>query len=103
MRRIPPLNGKLALQYSKSKIFGEAEFLFATKQDRLSGGDIDDHRIPEGGTPGWNILNFKAGYSWEKISVNAGLQNIFNRAYRIHGSGIDGVGRSLWITLQFGV
>ena len=103
MRRIPPLNGKLALQYSKSKIFGEAEFLFASKQDRLSGGDIDDHRIPEGGTPGWNILNFKAGYSWEKISVNAGLQNIFNQAYRIHGSGIDGVGRSLWITLQFGV
>ncbi|QGY43430.1 TonB-dependent receptor [Maribellus comscasis] len=101
MRRIPPLNGKLALQYSKSKIFGEAEFLFAAKQDRLSGGDIDDHRIPDGGTPGWNILNLKAGYSWKNIAVNAGLQNVFNQAYRIHGSGVDGYGRSLWVTLQF--
>uniref|UniRef100_UPI003216A3CA TonB-dependent receptor n=1 Tax=uncultured Draconibacterium sp. TaxID=1573823 RepID=UPI003216A3CA len=101
MRRIPPLNGKLALQYSKSGFFGETEFLFATKQDRLSGGDIDDHRIPEGGTPGWNILNIKAGYSWNKTSINAGLQNLLNQAYRIHGSGVDGYGRSFWITLQF--
>lgn len=103
MRRIPPLNGKLALQYTKSGLFGEAEFLFAAKQDRLSSGDIDDHRIPDGGTPGWNILNLKAGYSWKKISINAGLQNIFNQAYRIHGSGVDGYGRSFWTTLQFDI
>jgi outer membrane receptor protein involved in Fe transport len=103
MRRIPPLNGKMALQYSKSKIFGEVEFLFAAKQDRLSGGDIDDHRIPDGGTPGWNILNLKTGYSWKTVSLNAGLQNLFNKAYRIHGSGVDGYGRSLWISLQFEV
>jgi len=101
MRRIPPLSGKLALQYNKSGIFGEAEFLFAAKQDRLSGGDIDDHRIPNGGTPGWNIMNLKAGFAWKTISLNAGLQNIFNKAYRIHGSGVDGYGRSFWILLQF--
>jgi outer membrane receptor protein involved in Fe transport len=103
MRRIPPLNGKLALQYNQSGIFSEAEFLFAAKQDRLSGGDIDDHRIPDGGTPGWNILNLKAGYAWKTVSLNAGLQNLFNKAYRIHGSGVDGYGRSLWISLQFNV
>lgn len=101
MRRIPPLNGKLALQYSKSKIFAETEFLFATKQDRLSSGDKADYRIPEGGTPGWNILNLKAGYTWKMISLNTGLQNIFNQAYRIHGSGIDGYGRSFWLSLGF--
>lgn len=101
MRRIPPLNGKLALRYSKSRLLAEAEFLFATKQDRLSNGDIDDHRIPDGGTPGWDIVNLKAGYSWNKISLHAGLQNIFNQAYRIHGSGVDGFGRSVWISLQF--
>jgi outer membrane receptor protein involved in Fe transport len=103
MRRIPPLNGKLALQYSKSKLFGETEFLFAVKQDRLSNGDIDDHRIPEGGTPGWEVVNLKLGYSLERISVNAGLQNIFNAAYRVHGSGVDGYGRSWWMSLQFDI
>ncbi len=101
MRRIPPLNGKLALRYSKSQLFCEAEFLFATKQDRLSPGDIDDHRISKGGTPGWDILNFKAGYYWNKISLHSGIQNLFNQAYRIHGSGVDGIGRSVWISLQF--
>jgi len=101
MRRIPPLNGKLAMQYNQSGIFGEAEFLFAAKQDRLSGGDIDDHRIPDGGTPGWSVLNLKAGYSWKTISLNAGLHNLFNKAYRIHGSGVDGYGRSFWATLLF--
>ncbi len=101
MRRIPPLNGKLALRYSKSRLFAEAEFLFASKQDRLSSGDIDDHRIPDGGTPGWSIVNLKAGYSWDKISLHTGLQNIFNQAYRVHGSGVDGFGRSVWMLLQF--
>jgi hemoglobin/transferrin/lactoferrin receptor protein len=101
MRRIPPLNGKLALRYKKSRLFSELEFLFAAQQDRLSSGDIDDHRIPEGGTPGWDILNFKLGYSWNRISLHSGIQNIFNQAYRIHGSGVDGFGRSVWISLQF--
>ena len=101
MRRIPPLNGKIALRYSKSKLFGETEFLFATKQDRLSDGDIDDHRIPDGGTPGWTVLNLKAGYTLKNVSFHAAIQNIFNEAYRIHGSGVDGYGRSLWLSLLF--
>ncbi len=101
MRRIPPFNGKLALKYSESKVSGGVEFLFAARQDRLSGGDIEDHRIPDGGTPGWNIVNFKLGYSWEHISLNAGLHNLFNQAYRMHGSGVDGYGRSFRTTLEF--
>ncbi len=101
MRRIPPLNGKLALQYNKSNLFGEMEFLFASKQDRLSGGDIDDHRIPNGGTPGWKRLNMKFGYQWKKLSLNSGVQNIFNEAYRYHGSGIDGYGRSVWVSILY--
>lgn len=101
MRRIPPLNCKLALQYVNSRFFGETEFLFAAKQDRLSNGDIDDHRIPDGGTPGWQVFNVKLGYSLEKIALNAGFQNLFNKAYRIHGSGVDGYGRSLWMSVQF--
>lgn len=103
MRRIPPFNGKMALQYSKSKLFAETEVLFATKQTRLSSGDIDDHRIPDGGTPGWIITNLKLSYSWRKIALNTGLQNLFNKEYRIHGSGVDGFGRSFWMALQFEV
>lgn len=101
MRRIPPLNGKLALRYSKARLYSELEYLWAAQQTRLSSGDIDDHRIPDGGTSGWTITNFKLAYSWNKISVQTGLQNIFNQAYRIHGSGVDGLGRTVSISLQF--
>ena len=79
----------------------ETDLQYAGKQDRLSSGDIDDHRIPEGGTPGWQILNMYMGYSFQNLDVSVGAQNLFNKAYRIHGSGVEGYGRSFWIGLHF--
>jgi outer membrane receptor protein involved in Fe transport len=102
MRRIPPLNGRLGLQYTGSSgIRARAEWLYADQQDRLSGGDISDHRIPEGGTPGWNVINLYAGYAVaEWLQINVGLQNLTDASYRIHGSGVDGYGRSFWMALR---
>lgn len=101
MRRIPPMFGRTALMWQhKSGFYAQAEHLFAGAQTRLSGGDIDDHRIQEGGTPGWNVVNLNAGYEWNWLAVNLGLQNLMNEAYRIHGSGVDGVGRNLWISIS---
>ncbi len=99
MRRIPPLNGKLGFAYKAKKgIKVMADWIFATKQNRLSGGDIADNRIQEGGTPGWNNMNINVGYSFKTLDIYAGLKNIFNTAYRIHGSGIDAVGRCFWVS-----
>jgi outer membrane receptor protein involved in Fe transport len=100
MRRIPPLNGRVALTYRHSGWFGQAEWWYAARQDRLAAGDKSDHRINifPGGTPGWNVFNLKAGYRFNKLDLNAGLQNILNEDYRIHGSGVDGVGRSVWVS-----
>ena len=64
----------------------------AAKQDRLAKGDQDDNRIPEGGTPGWNVVNAAAGYQIGKVRLSAELQNLFNEAYRTHGSGVFGRG-----------
>ncbi len=101
MRRIPPLNGRLGLRTNFVKsFFAIAEWVFASKQARLSGGDIADDRIEEGGTPGWNVFNMYAGYDHRYFSVNTSFQNITNTAYRVHGSGIDGIGRSFWVSLK---
>ncbi|HHN48146.1 MAG TPA: TonB-dependent receptor, partial [Bacteroidales bacterium] len=70
-------------------------------QDRLSASDIRDTRIPDGGTPGWNILNCTIGYTWKWISINAGIHNIFNKAYRTHGSGMHGYGRCYQFIIRF--
>lgn len=102
VRRIPPLNGRIALTYLPAqKIFAQAEFWYASKQDRLAAGDKSDPRIPKGGTPGWSVLNLRGGYRFGQLALNGGLNNLFNEAYRTHGSGIDGVGRSVWLSLEY--
>ena len=68
--------------------------LFAGRQDRLAAGDKADHRMNPAGTPGWTVLNVHAGYGFGSgLEVRGGIDNIFDEAYRVHGSGIDGYGR----------
>jgi iron complex outermembrane receptor protein/hemoglobin/transferrin/lactoferrin receptor protein len=101
LRRIPPLNSRLGLEYISNKHFSAMiEWAYAGEQSRLSQGDIDDNRIQEGGTPSWNVVGCSLGYTDSFFQVNAGIHNIFNEAYRYHGSGIDGRGRSIWISLR---
>lgn len=100
MRRIPPLNGNLSVIYRRSLLKVSLEFLFATKQDRLSSGDVDDHRIPDGGTPGWQVLNLYGSYNIKPLTFSVGFLNIFNEEYRTHGSGINGIGRSVFLAVN---
>jgi len=100
MRRIPPFNGRVMATYKMEKWFAATEVRFASHQKRLAQGDKDDNRIPKGGTPGWELLNFFGGYKFSYIHLNAGVQNIFNVDYRTHGSGINGAGRSAWLSVN---
>ena len=101
MRRIPPLNGRVLAAYNHQNLQLAGEVLFAGKQSRLAQGDKDDNRIQAGGTPGWQEMNIYSGYRFKKFNVRTGIQNIFNTDYRTHGSGINGVGRSAWLGLQY--
>ena len=104
MRRIPPLNGLAGIRWRPSpRAWIEASLRFASAQRRLSSGDRDDHRIPPGGTPGWKVVDVRVAVPVaRRLHLTAGVQNLFNEAYRLHGSGIDGVGRSAWIGTQVG-
>lgn len=101
MRRIPPVNGRVGLNFTKNKGWIRPEFWFAGAQERLAQGDKDDNRIAKGGTPAWNVFNLNAGYNLKRISLTAAVQNLFDADYRTHGSGINGYGRSLWLTAEF--
>lgn len=98
MRRIPPLNGRIGLAYEKQPWYLRGEYIFAQKQDRLAQGDKDDIRIQKGGTPAWKIINMYAGIEKKTFGINARIENIFDEDYRTHGSGINGVGRSVWLS-----
>lgn len=99
VRRIPPLNGKFGAEYRKNNFFIRPEIWFASEQTRLAQGDKDDIRIGKEGTKGWVTANIFSGFDKKHYSINLSLQNINNIDYRTHGSGINGVGRSAWMTL----
>jgi outer membrane receptor protein involved in Fe transport len=100
LRRIPPFNGKTIIGFNKGNLHLTFEHLYANKQSRLAKGDKEDNRIPQGGTPGWNIFNLVGHYELKNITLRLGLENLLNEDYRMHGSGINGVGRSGWIALE---
>ena len=101
LRRIPPFNGRVYLQYSpKPNVGVRAESVFASAQRRLAKGDVDDNRIADNGTPGWHIFNLAASYQYRFYQLNAEFHNMLNKAYRMHGSGVDGIGRSVWVRLS---
>lgn len=101
MRRIPPMNGRTFLEWKPSKLQYTLEYIYASKQSRLAQGDKDDNRIPIGGTPGFGVMNVHLATSLFGIKMRTGMVNIFNTDYRMHGSGINGMGRNLYISAQF--
>ncbi|MDP3392753.1 TonB-dependent siderophore receptor [Sediminibacterium sp.] len=101
MRRIPPFNGRTFIQLTQPNIQYSLEYIYAAAQNRLAQGDKDDNRIPKGGTPGFGLLNFHLSTKITGVQFRTGVNNIFNTDYRMHGSGINGMGRNLYISAQF--
>ncbi len=103
LRRIPPFHGMTKISYERGKFYVDAIAQYASEQNRLSSGDKSDNRINQYGTSGWSILNINTGYEFKYLTINTGIQNLFNKDYRTHGSGINGIGRSLWLSLKVSV
>jgi len=94
LRRTPPLLATLALRYAlDGRYWAEAYALMADRQDRLSDGDIDDPRIPEGGTPGYAVFNLAGGAALtDDLDLTVVVENLGDKTYKTHGSGIYGPG-----------
>lgn len=90
IRRIPPAMALVGIRWDSGKAWGELFARGASRQSRLSAGDIRDERIPDGGTPAWMTVNARGGYVFsDNVRFHLGLENVTNERYRIHGSGID--------------
>jgi len=100
--RIPPLSGELGLQFDLNTLWSLASWLrFSGDQDRLSNRDIRDIRINPEGTAGWAIVGMKASWKPNDIwNIDLVADNLLDKAYRVHGSGIDGPGRNLSIMVR---
>jgi outer membrane receptor protein involved in Fe transport len=100
--RIPPFNGKLGVRFEPREDLRISGFLlFAGAQDRLSPRDAGDPRIDPDGTPGWGTFNLRL--SWQasdRLQLGLKLENLGDKAYREHGSGIDAPGLNVGVWLN---
>ena len=98
LSRIPPTQGVLGLRWRSTEKYEYLDFYtwMAKRQDRLNFQDISDQRIPDGGTPGYATFNLRYGTMLsETRHLTIELENILDKDYRVHGSGVDGAGFSL--------
>jgi iron complex outermembrane receptor protein/hemoglobin/transferrin/lactoferrin receptor protein len=104
LSRIAPLQGTLEGRYAVSaESYVGAAFRWATDQTRLAYQDTLDPRIPAGGTPGYAVLDLRAGARVARwLRFNAVFENVFDTAWRVHGSSINGPGRGLAIQFAAG-
>jgi iron complex outermembrane recepter protein len=100
---MPPPKSRAALRYGARRFFAEVEALGSWRQDKV------DAVLREERTPGYALLNFKAGIHSRRTNVAAGVDNLLNRYYYEHfsyqrdpfrtGTRVPETGRSVFITL----
>ncbi len=100
--RIPPLQGRFGVDWLLNEAWSvDAWFVAAGRQDRLSARDVDDVRIDPEGTPGWATVGMRARWSGTRgWQVDVGIDNVLDKQYRVHGSGIDAPGRNVSVILR---
>jgi hemoglobin/transferrin/lactoferrin receptor protein len=103
--RLMPLTVRAGLRWEREATWAEALTIVAADADRLSTRDeADTQRIPPDGTPGYAVLHLGAGHEVnDHVRLRAGVDNVFDEDYRIHGSGSNMPGRNLIVgaTLSF--
>lgn len=104
LSKTPPLNGTGELMWSHPEgVSAGAAVQWATMQDRLAVADYSDGRIPKYGTPGFAVMHLRGAYRWrEDLLLAAVFENVFDSAWRFHGSSVNGPERGLMIQLEAG-
>lgn len=102
LSRIPPLNGTVeAYVVHRSGFTASAGVRWATLQDRLAVADRSDTRIPAGGTPGFAVVDLRVSYRrGTLLAYSLAVENLFDTAYRYHGSSINGAGRGVVVAIE---
>ncbi len=101
--RIPPAFGVIGYQQDLNTQWNiRSQVRFASTQDRLSARDLRDARINPFGTGGFVV--YDTHFTWRpgiSSQVRLGVENIFDKKYREHASGLDAPGRNYHVSLYY--
>lgn len=115
--QIMPLNATLVLTQQHGAWDNRAELLLVQAKDRVS---LMRNEVR---TPGYALVNLRASYSWQKLRVDVGVENLLNTLYYLPtggtyvgqgttmtnpalpnypqwGTAVPGMGRSLYLGVQ---
>lgn len=102
---IPPFMARLQMIYTMKNF--SADFFVnynswkKLKNYNLNGEDNEQYATPDG-MPAWFTVNFRAAYKVHKlVSIEAGIDNIFDTQYRVFASGINAPGRNIFAAVRF--
>ncbi len=102
--RLMPVTGLVGVRWDdpSKKFWVEGLATIADGQDNLSSRDrADTSRIPPGGTPSYTVFSLRSGWQLkDNVNLTVALENITDEDYRIHGSGLNELGRSLNIGIS---
>ena len=101
--RIPPLFGKIGADYRLASAWTLSGYgFFAARQDRLSPRDVTDPRINPAGTAGYATVNVAATWNVrDALDLRLSAENLADRKYREHGTGLDEAGRSFGVAIDW--
>lgn len=101
--RIPPLFGVVGYQQDFAKGWHfRSQIRYADQQNRLSKRDLRDPRINPFGTGGFVV--YDTHLTWHSdlnYKVRFGVENIFDKKYREHASGLDAPGRNYHVSFHY--
>lgn len=105
LRHVPPTFGRLGLIYKEKMVKAElySEYNFTKSRSDIPSSEIDDkpHLYTDTGTPGWATLNLMTEYIFsEYMTLQLGIENIFDTHYRPYASGISAPGRNIIFSLR---
>jgi hemoglobin/transferrin/lactoferrin receptor protein len=101
---IPPVYGRTALSFTHARIQAELYALYngwkKIEDYNPSGEDNVQYATPEG-MPSWTTFNLKTTIPLGRlVSVQLGVENLLDRAYRYFASGFSAPGRNFIFALR---
>ncbi len=104
MAHIPPVFGRLALDYEHRWMTLEGNVLFSAAKPRADFGDFATDNLNlmlPSGAPSWWTFNLESEFQLHPaLRLRLGLRNIFDLHYRVFASGISAAGRGLYTSLN---
>jgi hemoglobin/transferrin/lactoferrin receptor protein len=101
---IPPVFGKTSVQYTHKSFQAELFALYngwKRLDDFNADGEDNAQYATADGMPAWFTLNLRSSYSFKKyITIQAAVENIFDRNYRYFASGFSAPGRNFIIAVR---